>query len=61
MAIETTYRYMRYGHGRRDIIGQTLKPETLKTWYNLHACNIVSSDLDVMQNLQPAKQMSNQE
>ncbi|PIK51925.1 hypothetical protein BSL78_11180 [Apostichopus japonicus] len=47
MAIETTF--MRYGHGRRGIVGITLKPETLKTWaYSLHTCNIVINDLDQM-------------
>jgi len=30
MFIETTF--MRYGHGKRGIIGLTLKPETLKIW-----------------------------
>ena len=47
MAIETTY--MRYGHGRKGIVGITLKPETLKTWaYSLHACNRVTNDLNQM-------------
>ena len=57
MAIETTY--MRYGHGRSGIIGQTLRPETLKTWsYSLHACNTVLSDLDAMRDQQPPNQIS---
>ena len=47
MAIETTY--MRYGHGRKGIVGITLKPETLKTWaYSLHACNRVTNNLNEM-------------
>ena len=47
MAIETTY--MRYGHGRKGIVGITLKPETLKTWaYSPHACNRVTNDLNEM-------------
>ena len=47
MAIETTH--MRYGHGRKGIIGIILKPETLKTWtYSLHACNQVTNDLNEM-------------
>ena len=38
MFIETTF--MRYGHGKRDIIGMTLKPETLKVWsLSLHICS----------------------
>ena len=41
--------YMRYGHGRRGIVGITLKPETLKTWaYSLHACNVIINDLNHM-------------
>ena len=40
---------MRYGHGRKGIIGITLKPETLKTWaYSLHACNRMTNDLNEM-------------
>ena len=47
MAIETTF--MRYGHGRRGIVGITLKQETLKTWaYSLHACNVIVNDLNKM-------------
>ena len=39
MFIETTY--MRYGHGKRSIIGVTLKPETLKVWsLSLHVYRI---------------------
>ena len=30
MFIETTF--MRYGHGKRGIIGLTLEPETLEIW-----------------------------
>ena len=38
MAIETTY--IKYGNGRLGIIGQTLKPETLKVLANsIWACN----------------------
>ena len=47
MASETTL--MRYGHGRRGIVGITLKQETLKTWaYSLHACNVIINDLNQM-------------
>ena len=47
MTIETTFK--RYGHGRRRIVGITLKQETLKTWaYSLHACNIIIIDLNKM-------------
>ncbi len=45
MFIETTF--MRYGHGRGGIIGNTLKPETLKIWaLSLHICSHLESDLD---------------
>ena len=47
MAIETAFT--RYGHGRRGIVGITLKRETLKTWtYSLHACNVIINDLTKM-------------
>ena len=45
MAIEATY--MRYGHGRKGIVGITLKPESLKTWaYSLHTCNRLINSLN---------------
>ena len=44
MYIETTF--MRYGHGKRGIIGVTLKPETLKIWsLSLHICSRLEQDL----------------
>ena len=44
MFIETTF--MRYGHGKRGIIGMTLKPETLKVWsLSLHICSRLEQDL----------------
>ena len=44
MYIETTF--MRYGHGKRDIIGVTLKPETMKIWsLSLHICSKLEQDL----------------
>ena len=44
MYIETTF--MRYGHGKRGIIGVTLKPETLKVWsLSLHICSRIEQDL----------------
>ena len=44
MFIETTF--MRYGHGKRGIIGVTLKPETLKIWsLSLHICSRLEQDL----------------
>ena len=47
MNIETTF--MRYGHGRRGIVGITLKQETLNTWtYSLHTCNVIVNDLNKM-------------
>ena len=37
---------MRYGHGKRGIIGVTLKPETLKVWsLSLHNCSRLEQDL----------------
>ena len=49
MAIETTL--MRYRHGRRRIVGITLKQETLKTWaYSIHACNVIINELNKMRN-----------
>ena len=33
MAIETAY--MQYSHGRKGIVGTTLKPESLKTWHTV--------------------------
>ena len=45
VAIETTY--MRYGHGRKGIVGITLKPESLKTWaHSLHTCNRLINGLN---------------
>ena len=44
---ETTY--MRYGHAPGEIVGITLKPETLKVWaLSLHACSWLECDLDDM-------------
>ena len=44
MFIETTF--MLYGHGKRDIIGVTLNPETLKVWFlSLHICSRLEQDL----------------
>ena len=44
MFIKTTF--MRYGHGKRGIIGVTLKPETLKVWsLSLHICSRLEQDL----------------
>ena len=44
MYIETTF--MRYGHGKRGIIGVTLKPETMKIWsLSLHICSKLEQDL----------------
>ena len=44
MFIETTF--MRYGHGKRGIIGVTLKPETLKVWsFSLHICSRLEQDI----------------
>ena len=44
MFIETTF--MRYGHGKRGIIGVTLKPETLKVWsLSLHICSRLEQDI----------------
>ena len=44
MFIETTF--MRYGHGKRGMIGITLKPETMKVWsLNLHVCAQIQADI----------------
>ena len=35
------------GHGRKGIVGITLKPESLKTWaYSLHTCNRLINGLN---------------
>ena len=45
MYIETTF--MRYGHGKRGIIGITLKPEALKVLaLSLHTCSQLEQDLE---------------
>ena len=45
MFIETTF--VRYGHGKRGIIGVTLKPETLKVWsLSLYICSRLEQDLE---------------
>ena len=45
-AIPTCKTFMRYGHGPRDIIGITLKPESLKTWaLGLHICSRLEQDI----------------
>ena len=37
---------MRYGHGKRAMIGLTLKPQTLKIWgLTLHICSRLEEDL----------------
>ena len=42
---------MRYGHGHLGVVGQTLKPETLKVWaHSLRACNELIKGLDEMEN-----------
>ncbi|KAH3814665.1 hypothetical protein DPMN_143170 [Dreissena polymorpha] len=47
MFIETTF--MRYGHGKKGIIGSTLKPETVKVWsLSLHICSSLKEDLREM-------------
>jgi len=47
MYIETTF--MRYGHGKKGIIGLTLKPETLNVWsLSLHICSRIKEDLKEM-------------
>ena len=49
MAIATTF--MRYGHGRRGIVGRAylIEQETLKTWaYSRHACNVIINDMNTM-------------
>ena len=48
MAIETSY--MRFGHGSMGIIGQAMKPETMKIWaYSVHSCYQVFECLDFRQ------------
>ena len=47
MFIESTF--MRYGHGKRGIIGVTLKPETLKIWgLSLHICSRLEEDISII-------------
>ena len=47
MFIESTF--MRYGHGKRGIIGVTLKPETLKIWgLSLHICSRLEEDISLI-------------
>ena len=49
MFIESTF--MRYGHGKKGIVGVTLKPETLKVWaLGLHLCGSIEHSLDDMIN-----------
>ena len=44
MYIETAF--IRYGHGKRGIIGVILKPETIKIWsLSLHICSKLEQDL----------------
>ena len=47
MFIKSTF--MRYGHGKRGIIGITLKPETMKVWaLGLHLCSSMDASLSDM-------------
>ena len=47
MFIETTF--MKYGHGQRGIIGNTLKPETLNIWrLSLHTCSRLEEDMSAI-------------
>ena len=47
MSIETTF--MRYDHGKREMIGIILKPETIKIWtLRLHLCTLLQADIAVM-------------
>ena len=47
MYIESTF--MRYGHGPNGIVGNTLKPSTLKKWaYSMHTCSQMINDLGDM-------------
>ena len=42
----TETKFWRYGHGKRGIIGVTLKPETLLVWsLSLHICGRLEQDL----------------
>ena len=61
MYIETTF--MRYGHGKRGIIGITLKPETLKTWaLSLHICSHLEANLaDMVEGVKMNVQSSHKE
>ena len=46
MWIETTFNFMRYGHGPNGVIGITLKPQTLKRWaYSMHTCSMIVQDI----------------
>ena len=47
MAIESTY--MRFGHASSGIVGQAMKPETVKTWaYSMSACCELTESLEKM-------------
>ena len=49
MAIETSYMW--FGHSSTGIVGQLLKPETIKTWaYSINSCCELAEGLEAMRN-----------
>lgn len=56
MFIENTF--MRFGHGKFGIIGNTLRPETMKTWaLSLHVCGKIVEDISGMRENEPLPKM----
>ena len=42
----TQSTFIRYGHGKKGIVGATLTPDTLKTWgLSLHICSRIEEDI----------------
>ena len=42
----TQLTFMRYGHGKRGIVGVILTPDTLKIWeLSLHICSQIEEDI----------------
>ena len=60
MAIETTY--MRLGKASSGIVGQAMKPETVKTWaYSMNVCCELADGLEAMRNRTPSENSCHKE
>ncbi|KAH3692794.1 hypothetical protein DPMN_194546 [Dreissena polymorpha] len=61
MFIETTF--MRYGHGKKEIIGSTFRPETAKVWtLSLHIFSMLEEDEEMSSaNLVDTNEQHNEE